>query len=895
MISFLLGVLIVAKIIVKTGYIKGKAHKEYYVRYIATRDGVEKYKSDHGDKPATMNQKNLITHLLDDYPETKNMFEYEDYTANPTRENASELISSVIDLNIHDVATKENYVDYISHRPRVEKLGEHGLFSDYGYEVNLNDIIHEVGEHEGNVWTHIISLRREDASRLGYDNVQSWMSLCQSKRNELAEAMKIDVNHLRWYAAFHNEGHHPHIHMIAYSTDPREGFVTRQGIEKIRGTFGREIFKQDLIQLYTKQTESRDKLKKYSRDMVERMLKGVEVSHIDNKYVFKKIMELRSSLNDYHGRLAFAYIPKESKQIINDILREMEKNEYLQQLYEQWLLYKQDIHSTYKDEVLERLPLLEQKEFKSIKNMILNEVVSYQNDFTIFNEVKELQDDMQLFNSDETGDFEDSNEKSSTANGFILKWTDNYKNAVQYLYGNRNHVQDIEKAEEILKKECATNNVLVYSLLGKLYGIRKDEELSDEMYSRALKGFEKLFEEGNENNEFIYSYCSYRIGKHYLYGMGTEIDYKKASNYFLQSDNPYAQYSLGVMYQRGLGVNQSDESALEYFEQSASGGNAYGNYEVARHYDYGIGCEKDKDLASWHYQKAYNLFCDMIEKQEDDHLLYRLGMMTLKGKGYEKDMDKAIFYLEKAVNLENENAKLLLAQIYLQEDDYENIPKAIEWLEESESQLAHYILGKEYFNGEHIEKDLEKAIHYLLQCDDNEYAYYILSKIYDDKGNNDLSYRYLKMACDKNYEPALVKMAKLLIEGQKVKKDVNKAIEYLKIADSNNNQFAQYMLGKLFLFGKEVEQDKELAIEYLKKSAEQGNEYAQYLLDHMNDYYNQSLALMTSRFFHHVSRIFQSQIPTSKNPLAGTERKLKQKIMQKKLAMGHKQDDHTLN
>lgn len=103
------------------------------------------------------------------------------------------------------------------------------------------------------------------------------------------------------------------------------------------------------------------------------------------------------------------------------------------------------------------------------------------------------------------------------------------------------------------------------------------------------------------------------------------------------------------------------------------------------------------------------------------------------------------------------------------------------------------------------------------------------------------------------------------------------------------------MLGKLFLFGKDVEQDKELSVEYLTKSAEQGNEYAQYLLEHMDDFYNHSLAMMTSRFFHHVSRIFQNQLPTNNHPLAGTERKLKQKLMQKKLAMGHKQDDHTLN
>ena len=889
-VLFIWEVLKIPRIIVKTGYIKGKAHKEYYVQYIATREGVEKYKSDHGDKPATTKQKQLISQLMKDYPEAKKMFEYDDYTSNPNRENASELISSVIDSNIHDIATKENYVDYISHRPRVEKLGEHGLFSDHGYEVHLKDVIDEVGKHEGNVWTHIISLKREDASRLGYDHVQNWMSLCQSKRNELAEAMKIDVNHLKWYAAFHNEGHHPHIHMIVYSTDVKEGFVTKQGIEKIRGIFAKEIFKQDLIQTYSEQTEIRNELKKYSQDIVKKMLQGIEVSHI-----FRKIMELKTSLENYHGRLAFAYIPKESKQIINDILREMEKNEYLQQLYEQWLIYKQDIHSTYKDELLERLPLLEQKEFRSIKNMILKEVMSFQtNEIFDFQEIQETEDDSQLFNDNDIEDVEDTNNKGSTANGFILEWTSDYKSAVEYFYGNGNQEQDIKKAEELLKMECQRNNVLAYALLGKLYAVNQKEELSNQFYEKSFKGFEELLNEAVEN-KFVKSYCSYRVGKHYLYGMGTEIDYQKAYEYFEQSDNPYAQYSLGVMYQRGLGVDQNNENAFDYFKQSATNGNVYGNYELARHYDYGIGCEKDEYLASCHYKKAYHSFQEMIEKQEDDNLLYRLGMMTLKGKGCEKDIDKAISYLEKAVSLENENAKLLLAQIYLQEDDYENIPRAMKWLEESDNQLACYILGKEYSSGEHIEKDTEKAIHYLSLCDDNEYAFYKLFQIYEETQNHDLSLHYLKMACDKQFEPALIKMAQLLIEGQKIEKDIDKAINYLKTAESNNNQFAQYMLGKLFLFGKDVEQDEKLAVEYLQKSAQQGNEYAQYLLEHMNDFYHQPLALMASRFFHHVSRIFQSQMPINNHPLAGTERKLKQKIMQKKLAMGHKQDDHTLN
>lgn len=254
------------RIIVKSGYMKGKSHKEYYVNYIATREGVEKFKSDYGNMNATKKQQKLIQQLIKDYPTATGMFEYNDFKENPTRENASEFISSVIDTNLDDITTKENYIDYISHRPRVEKLGEHGLFSDAGLQFELNDVVKEIGEHEGNVWTHIISIKREDATRLGFDSVQSWMSLCQEKRNDLAKAMKIDPNNLKWFAAFHNEGHHPHIHMVAYSKNPKEGYLTKKGIESIRKQYAGSIFKNDLLHIYENQTANRDEIKKYSKE-----------------------------------------------------------------------------------------------------------------------------------------------------------------------------------------------------------------------------------------------------------------------------------------------------------------------------------------------------------------------------------------------------------------------------------------------------------------------------------------------------------------------------------------------------------------------------------------------------------------------------------------------------
>lgn len=638
------------RIIVKTGYMKGKVHKEYYVNYIATRDGVEKYKSDNGFKEATKKQKNIIAKLVVDYPSSKNMFEYEDYLKNDNRQNASEFISAVIDQNIYDVATKENYVDYISNRPRVEKISEHGLFSDAGIDVNLNDVVKEVGEHEGNVWTHIISIKREDADRLNYNNVQSWMILCQSKRNEVAKAMNIDPSNLKWYAAFHNEGHHPHVHMIAYSgstANPKEGFVNQKGIESIRRMFASEIFKDDLLHLYQSQTEKRDEIKSYSRDKVVNILSAMNTEHYDNEIIFDKINQLKESLNDYHGRLMYAYIPQKSKQIINDILREIEKDTNINNLYEEWNNYKRDIKQTYSDKLYQKLPLLEQREFKSLKNMILNEVMNQ-----------------------EAGDY----------------------------------------------------------------------------------SFEEIDNEIVDDNELF---------------------------------------------------------------------------------------EKTKML------------------KEYSHI------STING--------------------------------YIRDNDFDKIIDSVGWLEQCEIPLAKYILGKIYHDGLYVKRDLNKAVKCFTASGENEYAYNRLSNIYKELGNMNVSIYYLHKADGMNYSIAQFKLGKLFIEGKFVEKDIGKGLYYLNKAESQNNHFAQYMLGKLFLFGKDVEQDKELALEYLSKSASQGNVYAQYLLEHIDDYQNQSLAMMTSKFFHHVSKIIEKEMSVGRNNvLLGVEHKLKNKLLKKQSAMGHKEDDRSL-
>lgn len=875
------------------------------MKYIATRDGVEKIQMSHGDKPATHKQKKLLEQLLQDYPASTSLFEYEDYMKESTRENASELISSIMDQNITDVATKENYVDYIANRPRVERLGEHGLFSDAGKLIDLEKVVQEVGQHQGYVWTHILSLKREDAARLGYDNAKSWMELCRAKRNEMAEAMRIDPSNLEWYGAFHNEGHHPHIHMVVYSKNPKQGFVTREGINRIRKMFAGDIFHQDLMNIYKDQTEVRDELKHYSQKVVQDMLQGIDQTVCsENSVIINKLKELKESLSNYHGRMVFAYIPKESKKIVNDIMRELEKEEHVQKLFEEWKLYRQSVLETYRDELQEQLPLLEQKEFKSIKNMILKEVMSYDDNTVSYDEqITDMEvPEQTVYVEGEAKTIDDIIDYSTehTSPKYVLKWSENYKKACELFYGSDDTPQDLEQAKALLETECENHNVLAYELLAKLLEVEdKENSESFHLYNQALLGSLDIL--NTDHSEFVQSYLQYKTGKFYYYGKGCEQDYEKAYKHFDRSDSEYAMYCLGTMYQRGYYVEQSDTMAFEYFDRSSEKGNPFASYEVGTYYACGTIFPKDEAAATIYYETAYRKFEDMLKKREDDNLLYRLGEMTYYGKGVEKNTEKAKEYLEKAVSFDNRNAKYLLAMIYLKEYDYPNIPQAIEWLKESENPQALYTLGKAYLKGIVVEQDMEKAVHYLTLSAEtkNSYAMYSLAKIYLTNSSyidTNKGISYLLEASSLGNEYALVMLGNVYLKGEVVEKDVEQAVNYLQMAADKNNAFAQYILGKLFLFGKEVEQDKEKAKAYLEISAVQGNTYAQYLLEHMDDYQNQPLALMTSRLFHHISKIFTNTFPDrSGSPLAGVDKKLARKIKEKKMAQGHNAKDHEIN
>ena len=458
------------KIILKCRYLKHeKAHLAHLVRYIATREGVEMARDTHDHLPATARQKQLIDELLRSLPETQESYEYHDYQANPTMGNASAFIAISIEQNMDLVAKKENYVDYIASRPGVEKRGTHGLFTDAGVPVILSRVQEEVARHEGNVWTFILSIRREDAVRLGYDDVKRWEALLRGKRMQMAEAMRMSPENLVWYAAFHQAGHHPHVHMIAYSHDPGKGFLTEKGIEQMRAMYAKEIFYHDMYEMYQNQTVQRNELVRASANPLKKLF-GQDQGRWEESSKLEQLMtQLATDLKQTKGRKVYGYLPPRVKQQVDRIVNVLSTNPAVAECYQKWYEYRLEILHIYSDQTPDPPPLSKQKEFKQIKNMIIREAMELEVSGDCISEQpmddvsQMIAGDMEITDETEFTDDVVADDDMSCIVEFIeddyADWTDEYRQARNILYGTDGEKPDFGTAYQMMSSEAEQGNV----------------------------------------------------------------------------------------------------------------------------------------------------------------------------------------------------------------------------------------------------------------------------------------------------------------------------------------------------------------------------------------------------------------------------------------------------
>ena len=366
-----------ARLVTKFKYLKPnrKVSAGGYAKYIATREGVEKIDNSKKFAPATAKQKNLIEKILCDFPDSKDMFEYDDYIEKQNQGSASDFISRVIEDYAYEISGRKAYANYIATRPRAEKFGSHGLFTDDGVQVQLSKVTEELDKHKGNIWTAIISIRKEDAERLGFNTGARWRDMLRTQTEALAKNLKIPMENLRWYAAFHNESHHPHVHLIAYSTVENEGYLTQKGVENLRSSFAKDIFQQDLLCIYEMQTEHRDKLRAEACDIVEDLVSKINSEIYISTSIQNKLLELADRLSKTKGKKVYGYLKPDVKALVDSIVDELANDGRIKKLYDLWYEQKENIIRTYTDEVPDRIPLAQNKEFKSIKNAIIKEAL----------------------------------------------------------------------------------------------------------------------------------------------------------------------------------------------------------------------------------------------------------------------------------------------------------------------------------------------------------------------------------------------------------------------------------------------------------------------------------------------------------------------------------------
>lgn len=642
------------RLIFKCPYIKGGtsaacAHLENYVRYMATRNGVERIDPGCDGWQATKRQKEMIKQILRDFPLSRGMFEYEDYLMTPTRSNASEFITRALEDNYDRIAKMDNYLNYIATRPRAQRIGSHGLFTGAEDSLVLSQIAEAVATHPGNIWLPIISLRREDAARLGYDKADEWKALLSKYAMDMAEAMKIPWEDFRWYAAFHDEAHHPHVHMVCFSADPSKGFLTKQGIAQIKSGLAKEIFRQDLTELYQKQTQRRNELNTDAQAALREVVEEMQSGNIQNVHIEERLQYLADRLRFLSGKKQYGYLKAPLKAVVDEIVDELAKDPRVASAYNLWYELREDVLRTYKDDLPERLPLSGQKEFKRLKNLVIEEAVKLGQRQQVFHP-DDIQDDDPAEQAEAASSF--AGEQAKQTKGHSPDESSAGRGFAQYALGKKYRdgqgvERNIQKAVELFTLAAKQGNSFAAFALGKMY-LSNDASLPRDG-TTALNWITYASERGNQ-----FAQCY--LGKLLLKGAdGIPQDTNAALRWLrasVEQGNVYAEYALAMAYLNGKIVSKDDLKALELLRHASSQDNQFAQYQLGKMMIQGE--ETPKDVATAVH------WLTVSAMHGNQYAQYALGKLYLLGKDVEKDKDSAAKWFQMAADQGNEYAQYFL-------------------------------------------------------------------------------------------------------------------------------------------------------------------------------------------------------------------------------------------
>lgn len=669
-----------AKLITKFKYLKPNVQLSVggYAKYIATREGVDKIDESFKLTSVSVKQQQFIQKILKDFPDSKDSLEYEDYIKNPTVGNASEFITRTMEDNAYEVKQTKTYADYIATRPGAQKFGTHGLFTDDGVQVKLNEVSENLNQYGGNVWTVIISLRREDAERLGFNTGERWRDMLRSQTSLISENFHVPMQNLKWYAAFHNESHHPHVHLMVYSAEEKQAYLSKQGIMKLRSSFAKDIFAQDLLCVYEKQTEYRNELKLNSREVIEEIISKINSGVYDNPKLEEMLLNLANRLTKTSGKKVYGYLKSDVKAIIDSIVDEIASDERISALYDLWYEQRESVIKTYTDELLKRVSLSQNKEFKPIKNAVIQEAMNIVTERTVI----------------------DEDEYASEASESDLEPSD-------------------KETEPPLTNKEKTSLMWQYYKKAKALLVRDNEDYDPNTAVEFLIGSAKLG----------CGVAKYHLGKMLLQGKDVPKNVDYALRWLEESvseGNEFAEYLLGKTYLKGEDVEQDAIRAEDLIRKSSAQGNKYAKYTLGKSL-------LDGELSLQNIPEAIKLITESADSGFAP-AQYLLGKLLYKGEILPQDLKRAIEYLEKTAEQKNSYAAYLVGKIRLTEESVKDIPKAIRNFEiaaENGNHYAEYMLGKLYLYGKEVEYDYAKAMAYITASAEhgNQYAAQLLHSI----------------------------------------------------------------------------------------------------------------------------------------------------------------------
>ena len=856
-----------ARLVVKSSFVsptvQGRvAHLLNLVGYIATREGVELNETPdpnnpsqdewkrRTDLPPTEKQERLIRQLLEDFPDCKESLEYEDYLTAPSMATASEFISRTSEDRFFEMSSREGYIQYLATRPGAERDGQHGLWGPSDEPLDLDETAYHVAHHNGNVWTHIISLRREDAIETGMENAESWRELVRSQAGTIAEAMGIPLTDLRWYAAFHNESHHPHIHMVAYSVGA-EPYLGKKGLQQIKSGLANEIFREELLETFQAQTQYRDDLTNQWRSM---LAEGADLHQVE-----VQIQELAKFLSCYKGKAVYGYLPGQQRELVNRIVDTLGKNPRIQSLYDDWYTQRDKITGIYKGMPEERLPLSENKTFKALKNAVIKTAAEIVTGAASIRALSSL-DTLSYDAIDTAWALPDPPEDPDPPEPLLKtpeEWLERYPYPGQHdIPDSPIPQEDLESPEplqaipdEWLERYPYPGQHDVPDYLDPLEDPvnsgameQASTEFPEQQYERVASappedpaGFGELEHVSIEHSSLPFDTGfhtaveekkngwwteNYKYARRLLYGSSDQDPNPEAAFTAMRVEsatgNPLAQHDLGRMLLQGIGTTADPEAAavqfkkaLVGFKQEAQGDRpAYWQYRTGKMYAMGYGTDQDFAQAAEWYQKAVGL--------DNPFAAYALAGLHYRGQGVELDYEKAYRLYEIAANDEKNSspyAKWELAKMS---------ERGIGTVLDPETAATWYTGAYEGF------KALESR-----QIDD-KLAYRLGYMEYKGLGTvQDIpaAMKHFERAAQLGNPSASYYLAKIYLSGETIPRDIPKAVELLD--GLKENEFyapqAAYHLGRLYLEEPDV-LDIGKGISNLEFAAQQDNPYAAYKL-----------------------------------------------------------------